>query len=161
FAWYFLGHTQHGFLSLIQVADVAGAYAISVLVAAVNGLLFELLCRWPRFQSFARLPALPARRVGLAFQAAVVAVLIAAALGYGQWQLSENTMTDGPRIALLQCSVDQATRNSRTESKSASELMFQRMEELTQQAKEFQPRADLMIWPETTYPSNWLEIHPS
>src|SRR5262245_24577967 len=33
FAWYFLGHTQHAFLPVIQVADLAGVYAVTFLVA--------------------------------------------------------------------------------------------------------------------------------
>ena len=39
--WYFLGYTQHAVLPLIQVADLAGVAAVTVLVAAVNGLLAE------------------------------------------------------------------------------------------------------------------------
>src|SRR4051812_10608400 len=41
FAWYFLGHTQHDYLAVIQVADLGGAYLVSLLVAAVNAWLFE------------------------------------------------------------------------------------------------------------------------
>src|SRR5262249_8352540 len=43
FAWYFLGHSQHAFLPLIQIADLTGVYGITFLVAAVNAILFELL----------------------------------------------------------------------------------------------------------------------
>lgn len=40
FGWYCLSHSQHAFLPLIQVSDLTGAYGVSFLVAAVNGLLF-------------------------------------------------------------------------------------------------------------------------
>src|SRR5712691_11652906 len=43
FSWYYLGHTQHDFLSMIQVSDLAGAYAVTVVVAAVNAYLFDWL----------------------------------------------------------------------------------------------------------------------
>ena len=33
FGWYFLGYTQHALLPLIQVADVGGVYAVSLLLA--------------------------------------------------------------------------------------------------------------------------------
>ena len=44
FAWYFLGHSQHSILPLVQIADLTGVYGVSFLVAAVNGWLFE--CLW-------------------------------------------------------------------------------------------------------------------
>ncbi|MBY0457301.1 MAG: apolipoprotein N-acyltransferase, partial [Gemmataceae bacterium] len=37
FGWYYLGYTQHDFLTLIQIADLGGVYAVSFVVAAVNG----------------------------------------------------------------------------------------------------------------------------
>ena len=43
FSWYLLGHTQHDFLHVIQFADLAGAYGVSFLVAAVNAVVFEAL----------------------------------------------------------------------------------------------------------------------
>jgi len=39
FGWYFLGYTQHAFLPLIQIADLGGVYAVSFVVAAVNGAI--------------------------------------------------------------------------------------------------------------------------
>src|SRR5262245_16637081 len=42
FAWYYLGHTQHDYLAMIQVTDLGGAYLVSLLVAAVNAWLFEV-----------------------------------------------------------------------------------------------------------------------
>ena len=45
FSWYYLGHSQHDFLEMIQVADLVGVYGVSFLVAATNALLFESLYR--------------------------------------------------------------------------------------------------------------------
>lgn len=160
FAWYFLGHTQHDFLPLIQMSDLGGVYAVTALVAAGNGLVFEWLCRWDRFREAFRIPASRGSRFGRVAQVAAVAVFLAGSLGYGAWRLSQDAFTDGPRVAILQCSVDQATRNSRGESKSATTLMFERMQELTKETWTFQPRPDLIIWPETTYPCDWFEAAP-
>ncbi len=49
FSWYLVGHTQHDFLPIIQIADLAGAYGVSFLVVAVNAVLFEALYRWNWF----------------------------------------------------------------------------------------------------------------
>src|SRR5207237_10910587 len=64
FPWYFLGHTQHDFLAMIQVSDLAGAYAVTFLVAAVNAILFEWLYAVPRIRIFFTLrePASSANR---------------------------------------------------------------------------------------------------
>ena len=43
FPWYYLGHSQFRFLTLIQVADVTSALGISFLVALVNAWLVDLL----------------------------------------------------------------------------------------------------------------------
>ena len=52
FPWYFLAHTQHDFLPLIQISDVTGAYGVSFLVAAANALLFEALWQRKGFRSW-------------------------------------------------------------------------------------------------------------
>src|SRR3981189_1041943 len=57
FAWYFLGYTQQSFVPLIQVSDLAGVYAVTFLVAAMNALLFELLYTRPSFRRLLSLPA--------------------------------------------------------------------------------------------------------
>ena len=46
FAWYYLGHSQHHWLGLIQIADLGGVYAISFLIAAANALLWQEGPRW-------------------------------------------------------------------------------------------------------------------
>src|SRR5947209_18606600 len=82
FAWYYLGHTQHALLPLIQVADLGGAYAVSFLVAAVNAWLFELASTRPWFRGFFRLgPDTPtSSRRALGWQLAALSVVLAAAV---------------------------------------------------------------------------------
>ncbi len=54
FGWYFLGYTQHAFPQLIQIADLGGVYAVSFVVASVNGLLTDLAMKSRRVQQLLR-----------------------------------------------------------------------------------------------------------
>jgi len=163
FPWYFLSHTQHAFLPIIQVADLAGAYAVTVLVAAVNACLFEFL--YPQ-SWFRRLFALPAEaiclsRSALLYQTIAILVLVGAALGYGGWRLSQNEWQDGPRIALLQGNLDQRLRNEAT-SPDALEDKLQTMRDHFRRLcdKAAREQTDLIVWPETSFVYNWLEVSP-
>jgi apolipoprotein N-acyltransferase len=163
FAWYFLGHTQHAFLPVIQVADLGGAYAVTFVVAAVNALVFEYLYQWPAFRGRLGLPEppRPPRRAILRAQTAAVLLLLAADLGYGYWRLSQDTFTPGPRVALLQGSVPQNIRNDTSAgSVDAGKQMFDHYDVLSTLAANAQPRPDLAVWPETCFPGTWNEVAP-
>jgi apolipoprotein N-acyltransferase len=65
FGWYFLGYTQHAVPQLIQIADLGGVYAVSFVVASVNGLLASGAMQTPAVRRALRwtarpLPPLPA-----------------------------------------------------------------------------------------------------
>src|SRR5262249_54612485 len=91
FPWYFLGHTQHDFLPVIQISDVTGVYGVTFVVAAVNAVVLEWLLRSARFSAFLGLaePERPGWRSPV-WQTAFVGVLLAAVLGYGFWRLGQN-----------------------------------------------------------------------
>jgi apolipoprotein N-acyltransferase len=166
FPWYFLAHTQHDMLLLIQVSDLGGAYAVTVLVAAVNGLAFELLYRWRRFRGWFGLPAAVApareRRLGLAVLG--VLVLLGAYLGYGYWRMSQVDFSDGPRLALLQGNIKQRLRNEATDPEGdrtkASRQIIRHFDDLCVWATRLDPRPDLIIWPETSFPAEWWDVPP-
>jgi apolipoprotein N-acyltransferase len=167
FPWYFLGHSQHDFLPIIQVADLAGAYAVSFLVAAVNAAAFEWLYAVPPLRTFLGLrePAgEPAWRRHVALTAAV-GVLILAALIYGGWRLGQDEFRPGPRLALLQGNLDQRLRNRANapgpEAKTARATILRHYDSLCQEAAKQQPRPNLIVWPETSFPGEWLEITPA
>ena len=48
FPWYFLAHTQHDLLPMIQIADVTGVWGVTFVVAAVNAVLVEGLFQVPQ-----------------------------------------------------------------------------------------------------------------
>ncbi|MCS6866820.1 MAG: apolipoprotein N-acyltransferase [Gemmataceae bacterium] len=56
FGWYFLGYTQHEFLPLAQIADCGGVYAVSWVVAAINGALTDMALRSDAVRKWLRWP---------------------------------------------------------------------------------------------------------
>ena len=106
FAWYFLGHTQHRVSSLIQIADLGGVYAISFLIAGVNGWLADVLHQLPALRDRFRWmePRVGVEpnvgliaRWGLWAEGAVLAASIAFAVAYGMSRLEHAPFQAGPR----------------------------------------------------------------
>lgn len=162
FPWYYLGHTQHDHLAIIQMADLAGVYAVTFVIVAVNALLFELLYRWDGFRRFFALPSEPAlpARSRLSFQAIGVALLLVSTLGYGIWRLGQNEFEPGPRIALVQGNLEQGVRNqlSSPNPGRSGEFIRDHYFGLNALAAAQQPKPDLIVWPETSYPYEWTEF---
>jgi apolipoprotein N-acyltransferase len=162
FAWYFLGHTQHNILSLIQIADLGGAYAVTLVVAAVNGLVFELVYTRPGFRKALALPEfIFPRRPALTAQLLAVFLLVAATIGYGEWRLNQDAITSGPRVALVQGNIPQAVRNSKHDADTpedremAAATISDEYLRLHRIAESHHP--GLIVWPETSYPADWQE----
>jgi apolipoprotein N-acyltransferase len=162
FPWYFLGHTQHAFLALTQVADLGGAYAVTVLVAAVNVLFFEWLCRAAWFRRLLVLPQPVSDRRPLLVQSAAVLVVLAAVLAYGAWRLEQNDFAEGPVVALIQSNLDQRVKiaASAVPGADAATTMVRHNTRLTDYACSQPRRPDLIVWPETSVPDDWVEISP-
>lgn len=163
FSWYFLGHSQHDLLEVIQIADLGGVYAVSFVVACVNGLLFEILYSREGFRRWLHGGEAPSRhgKTALLGQSLGVAGLLFATLAYGQVRLSENALTPGPRLALMQTNVDQRLRNRAYDAEAD-----QRQEARKRVAVDFatlaslaaDQRPDLIVSPETSYPGFWEEV---
>lgn len=168
FAWYFLGHTQHRFLAVIQIADVGGVYCVTFVLAMVNAWLAECLMRLPEIQRAFRLMQAPSSRTygrptgtSCLGQAVVPAGLVAVTLLYGVWRLSEHEFRAGPRVALLQGNLDQRIRNDAASAQGGQkslEAVAVHYAGLCGIARELKP--DLIVWPETSYPHYWSESSP-
>jgi apolipoprotein N-acyltransferase len=166
FSWYLLGYSQHNFLPIIQIADLAGVYGVSLLVAAVNGLFTEvLLARAGWFRTFvgAVEEAPQPSRFAFLVRALGVFALLMATLGYGAWRLSQDVRTPGPRVALIQGNLDQRLRNqssdpnaSQSDRDSAAEQSEYHFITLCNLANWYGP--DLIVWPESSYPAVWEDI---
>jgi apolipoprotein N-acyltransferase len=160
FSWYLLGHSQHDALALIQISDLTGAYGVSFLVAAVNALLFEVLFgrRW--FREWLAGPDAPPRRgrMALLTQALGVVGLLTATAGYGFHQLRHQAFGQGPRIALVQGNLDQRIKNEASAEEAARTETINHFLHLSDLAAAYSP--ELIVWPETSFPENWVEIAP-
>jgi apolipoprotein N-acyltransferase len=164
FPWYFLSHTQHKLLPVIQVSDLAGAYAVTFMVAAVNALWFEILLLHPKLRHLLGILDSAARLNprSLLVQTAAVLLLIGACLAYGAWQLSEAVFEPGPRIALIQGNLDQRVRlaASEAEEEAAITAVVEHYRSLSDRAAAQPAKPDLIVWPETSYPEDWVEVSP-
>ena len=154
FGWYFLGYTQHANLWLIQIADLGGVYAVSFVVAAVNGMVADWAWRGKNSS-----PTPPSRGEGVgergrAITTVATLALLIAAEAYGSVRIQHPEFAQGPRVAAIQGSVPQAEKNE----KGAS--LGQTYYELNDQALRENPRPDLIVWPETCCPAPWYELGP-
>jgi apolipoprotein N-acyltransferase len=167
FPWYFLSHTQHDLLAVIQVSDLAGAYAVTFLIAAVNAMAFEILfaASWFRRLTDGRADF----RFGssgprqLLLQATGVGLLLVASVMYGTWRLGQENSESGPRVALLQGNLDQRIRNaaSDAEQDEAIKTVLEHFLQLSDKAACQSPKPDLIVWPETSFPQKWVEVDPA
>ncbi len=153
FGWYFLGYTQHAALPLIQIADVGGVYAVSFLVAAVNGAVFEKCVRVPAVRRWLKWDAEPRPTLARIVPAtAGVAALVGGALLYGFKALDHTPFVDGPRVAAIQGSVPQLDKSKK------GDLLFDTYYGLFDKAVAIAPRPDLVVWPETCCPFDWCQL---
>jgi apolipoprotein N-acyltransferase len=167
FAWYYLGHAQHRFESIIQVADLGGVYAISFVVAAVNGLLADLLFRMPSLRDRFRWAEPTTVSHGPVVLSAIGVVgLVLAAVVYGTIRLEEGSFEAGPRVALLQGNLDQRIRNQASgpngweETTHLMKLHYFGLATLAKMHSIGRP-IDLVVWPETSYPHVYVDIPPN
>lgn len=155
FAWYYLGHAQHQFSSLIQIADFGGVYAISFVVAAVNGWLCDVAFHIPALRDRFRWREDAVRHVshaarsttGLWLQGGAVAMALVASVLYGSWRLEQTAFLRGPRVALVQTNIPQSVRDG----KEISNQMFIQNQAIPFLACTQEPLPDLFVWPETSY----------
>jgi len=151
FAWYLLGHTQHDFLPVIQIADLAGVAGVTFLVAAVNGLIAEAILR--RNQP----------RGSLRWQSVGVGTGLIVVVGYGVWRVERAEFAPGPRVALLQTNIPQGIRNDNfaggDRGAAAQESLLDITVRMVNHAI-WNGRPDLVIWPETTFYDEWRDLSP-
>lgn len=93
FPWFFLAHSHYKVLTLIQISDLFGAYGLTFVIALVNGAIAEALVDAPQHH--------PTRR-RMVVGGVISAVVLLATIIYGRVQLSRDTMTVGPTVAVIQ-----------------------------------------------------------
>jgi apolipoprotein N-acyltransferase len=146
FAWYYLGHTQYPWITLIQVSDLVGAYGVSFLVVLVAGCGVALLGEREvqdrpvaRFRPRLVLPG----------------VVLFAVLVYGWVRQGQAEFRLGPKVALLQGNIAQDAKLDPGEN----QRVFRHYFELLETAALAKP--DLIVWPETMFRSPLVSIDPA
>ncbi len=128
FPWSYLSHSQYNFLPFIQVISFTGAYFISFLIVAVNGLLFMLLKR---------------KRVSFVY-AGIICALLALSLTYGFIKL--RTLEPGPlKAAIVQGNITQDMKWDEAFKLKIINTYYQATMDSTK-------GSNLVVWPETAMP---------
>lgn len=128
-----IAHTQHRWLGLIQVSDLAGEYGVTfLLIFAAAAIARMLPCDGQRRVFWPPLPA---------------AILIAAALFYGHFRMAGTASKPGPQMALIQGSIDVTMQYD----PRMRERMFREYYELSRAAVAKNKNLDLVVWPESMF----------
>ena len=132
FPWGLLGYSQSAQLAVIQIAELGGVYAVSLLIVAINAALTALLALGP-----AR--AWPG--------VAAATVLLVASCGFGARTLAaEPDATAGSAsvpVAVIQPSIEQTIKWDPTRHAQILDIY----EALTREAARSKPA--VVLWPET------------
>jgi len=150
FSWYYLAHTQYRVLPVIQIADFAGAWGPSFLLAMANAWWVELVAG-PRLRATPRglRPTRPQ-----VVRAATLAAALLATLAYGGYRLATGRFRPGPTLALLQSDMKQEYKARRTEGEV--QAVYERLAAIA-----LRDRPDLIVWPETSWPLPIPTIDPA
>jgi apolipoprotein N-acyltransferase len=176
FPWYLLAHTQHDFLSMIQISDLGGVFLVSFLVVAVNAFLFDCAYQFPEVRAwFGQKDLEPYRyyssleianrgvmadwlfRRNLLHEGAILALVLISTYSYGVFRLGQSHFRPGPTVCLLQSNLDQRLRES-NDDRSAKKTTEHFTALCMRAAFDHNPRPDILIWPETSYPRPWVEV---
>jgi len=155
-----LGHTQVHWIALIQISDLGGAYAVSflvMLVAAAGTRLATAMVGvrrrgWPAGR-------LAAWRVGLG-NASCGATVLTAALVYGHFRATEASGRPGPRVALIQGAIVADWKADSSKARRIFRQYFELSERAARAAVEAHRSLDLIVWPETMFPSGLQAVDP-
>jgi apolipoprotein N-acyltransferase len=145
--WGLLAHSQYSQVALIQSAALAGTWALSAMIVAVNSALTALidpvLLRW---SDPASLPGLSFRRRDAVWFALTAAVLFLANVGFGYASLTRPLEAAGIQIAAVQGNIAQ---HQKWDEAYKADIMAT-YTSLSLSAGRQHP--DLIIWPETATP---------
>jgi apolipoprotein N-acyltransferase len=151
FSWYYLAHTQHQMLPLIQIADTTGALGVSLILALVNAWLVDLRTL-PLSRSTPQGNRLSRPQL---VRAGIVLGTLAATVGYGTFRIATARFREGPRLALLQSNLEQSRK--RSEEPDQILLIYK---SLVERALRENTDLDLIVWPETAYPKLFVTRDP-
>jgi apolipoprotein N-acyltransferase len=137
FPWGLLGYSQYLRLPVIQIAELAGVYAVSLVIVAINAAIagcFVLAWR----------PALSG--------VALAGALIGGTLAFGFWRLAAPAPPGEVTVAIMQPSIEQPLKFDPAFGPTTLAIYLT----LTSRAgadRAGAERPDLIVWPETATPT--------
>lgn len=141
FPWYFLAHTQHSVIQLLQCADFSGTQGLSFIVGMVNGLIVDVILKY----IFSK-PLNSLSNLNIAVSLVIIFLVLNAAFFYGTWRLNSIRFQKGPVVALLQGNHAQSVRNN-DEHFQQTWNDYKSMIDIAKTHN-----VDLIVWPETSFP---------
>jgi apolipoprotein N-acyltransferase len=136
FPWCLLGYTQYRHPELLQIADLAGVYAVSFVLVLANALICALLLN-RRFR----------KNRAFKWDIAVIFLIALFTAGYSLQRMSTGKEDQKKTtVAVVQGNIDQSTKWNPAFQKKT----IQTYRDLTRRASEYNP--DVVVWPETAVP---------
>lgn len=152
-----LGHSQYQARYLRQVADLGGATLLTFAIFLTNESVFRLLTLLRSRTEPSLWPALRAAGAPLVLSMA----LILGAYGYGSQRYAEILRLESTPSARIQAAVIQGNIGdfdkiaAERGISGAADKVIDTFFQLSDQALALSPKPQLLIWPETSYPSTF------
>ena len=132
FPWGTLGYSQYQRLPVIQIAELGGVHAVSLVLVVVNAAIAgAFVLGWRHAVG------------GLA----LAGLLLGGTLGFGVWRLGQPPPPGEVTMAIMQPSIEQPTKFDPDHGTAVLKIY----QELTRQAGAERP--DMIVWPETATPT--------
>ena len=93
--FYFLGYSTAPYPTIAQLADLSGVSTLSMLVASVNGGVWDIWSVAKRWHSN------PQPKLAIVRAASFPILLFLASYAYGDWRLTSSQVEVGPSITLM------------------------------------------------------------
>lgn len=140
-----LAHTQYRWIELIQISDIGGAYAVSLVIMFVAACLTRILaCDEQRMTIW---PILP------------LSLVLLGTLIYGYQRTANPPRRAGPSVALIQGAIAPDWKMDPDLTKKIHREYFDLSEKAKEEKSTDRP-IDLIVWPETMYRNPLLELAP-
>ncbi len=150
FSWYYLGHSQYQWTSLVQICDITGAYGVTFLVALASGALTACipatwLVKAGLAESATNVKRVTPRQQAIAVSLAIGLVFLSCLYGMQQQTIPPSD-EPGPVIAVIQGNFTPELKHDPGQWLR----MVQEHDLLSRRAAGMRP--NLIVWPETMFP---------
>lgn len=154
FAWNSLGVSQYRYISIIQVAECGGVYAVSFLVILLNSALalagMNIVDQWRNAPG-------SRRRIHVELMVAFAIVILCMSWGIRRSMafIPDPDDTRTLRVAVIQANIPQNEKWNEI----SSDAVYDHLQDLT--LKSLRSKPDLVIWPETAVPHPVMPDSPA